>query len=780
MLATKVTTPNNSINSTNTANASNVKQATKPVVEQKDNSANEMLEAALQENWTKLGGSNGKKSVSAKTINGSIANDPNDPKCAVKKRKLLNAVKLDNQSLYDCESSTCNSCDSKLVKSKTATSTTGSSLSEAKAAHVRPKFCELLTEESASLDDILDFIEGNTTNKKDSQKKAAKKAKQKQKKEDVKRIEELEQLRDQFHDAFYKESDTKNELKNLKSVKKRDKKKIAEFETSIKKYGKFKSKIESNILELISTLKKNNPDFKFAYLPTKEQQLEKQLQQELAQAKHAQAKQPATIMAEQVKAQQEKSNNVRIIQSDQIQESQPRCEISLDQSKRMVTIRRINLPHAEPQVTVTAKGSSPDKDKLLYTFINGQLIPGSNVPSTINSPATPVAPPINPIRYSSEKIDKKVKQPQNMQLLTDIALSTKTSNKKTVEAIEKAAKKIKEKEKIAEKKATNEKSNSRKQSPEAVKPSANNNETTNKKSSTANNGKAAKNASNTAVKEAKEGKAKEKKKSKRDVENEVDSITSSVRDITIDAEKPKKEKKKPKAVKFEYADPNYKVNQFGLLDMDEDDDYYIESSSDESCEPEPPRIVKAPTITKPPTPPIQTVTANEPQSQQSKNTKTKPTKSSKAAEPAKKVTADANAKVSTVKTDKKPIASEVSQVNATKSQSNPTITNANSAALPQTKPVDNNLSKKQKKKQKQQQTLQTNTAAPKASTDKINGKAESSVNSINSSMQRLQLNSDATNEASNSHQTTANKVGHPFSTCCYLFRTNKIVFFLLV
>lgn len=51
-----------------------------------------------------------------------------------------------------------------------------------------------------------------------------------------------------------------------------------------------------------------------------------------------------------------------------------------DPAKRMVTIRRINLPHAEPQVTVTAKGSSNDMDQLLYTFVNGQLVPASSLP----------------------------------------------------------------------------------------------------------------------------------------------------------------------------------------------------------------------------------------------------------------------------------------------------------------------------------------------------------------------------------------------------------------
>lgn len=50
-----------------------------------------------------------------------------------------------------------------------------------------------------------------------------------------------------------------------------------------------------------------------------------------------------------------------------------------DPAKRMVTIRRINLPHAEPQVTVTAKGTTSDMDQLLYTFVNGQLVPATSL-----------------------------------------------------------------------------------------------------------------------------------------------------------------------------------------------------------------------------------------------------------------------------------------------------------------------------------------------------------------------------------------------------------------
>lgn len=236
------------------------------------------------------------------------------------------------------------------------------------------------------IEDIVDFIEGGPS-KKDSQKKAAKKAKQKQKKLDVKKISELEQLRDEFHDIFYKESSAKNELKSLKSAKKKDKKKVTDAENNVKKFSKTRSKYETSILELISDLKRNNSEFKFAYLPNKEQQLDKQKQVKDCLA-GAQVTEPLPSIVEppvvstpplnimQQQYQQSIGNDDSVQTNGQQKHIISSCEVSSDPSKRMVTIRRVHLPHSDPQVTVTAKGPSPDKDKLLYTFINGQLVSG--------------------------------------------------------------------------------------------------------------------------------------------------------------------------------------------------------------------------------------------------------------------------------------------------------------------------------------------------------------------------------------------------------------------
>ncbi|TMW48862.1 hypothetical protein DOY81_006056 [Sarcophaga bullata] len=323
--------------------------------------------------------------------------------------------------------------------------------------------------------ETLSFIEGPTagTGKKKTQpqtlnpKKAAKKAKQKQRKEEEKRIAELQDLRAQFHNIYFKEFSEKLNLKSLKANKKRDKKKIAEVESNIKNLQRAKAKVETAILELIATVKQTNSEFKFSYLPTKEQQLEKLRELEshdvgkntdktikvrnllhhttkdsntvtptlsspftmtptnnlnmvpesysmpYAHANHfpynlgfptpvasapfglmratpmCYAPPPATALAA---AEEQRSLAPDVVAA---MASNAATNNTTDPSKRIVTIRRVNLPNVpEPQVTVTAKGSSPDKDKLLYTFINGQLIQTGTAPP-INIPQMSAISPLN-------------------------------------------------------------------------------------------------------------------------------------------------------------------------------------------------------------------------------------------------------------------------------------------------------------------------------------------------------------------------------------------------
>lgn len=398
-------------------------------------------------------------------------------------------------------------------------------------------------------------------------------------------------------------------------------------------------------------------------------------------------------LGEQVKILNDKSNNVRIIQNDQRTDT---CEFQLDQSKRMVTIRRINVPHAEPQVTVTAKGISPDKDKLLYTFINGQLIPSAAVAT-----ASPSVTSTN----TNEKVDKLAKAKQNAK--TESTLNAKIVKKPTEAAVlpDKNAKKN-PKEKPAEKNTKPiEKNVVRKPSPD------------NSKSVAVKSVKSTTNIAPNTTKEKEKEKQKQKK-GKKEVEQEVETIINSTKELAISEEKPKKEKKKEKkAVKFEYADPNYKVNQFDLLDMDEDDDYYIESSSEESSddEPEPvpvPRPTAVVTANKP-NPPLSNQSSIESQSAQitKSNKNPPPTKNAKAVEATKKGKNDANAKAQPQKSDKKPSieSATAASTKPLKSQNNPAQPPQVAAGKQNTIADDSsNLSKKQKKKlEKKQNAAQT-------------------------------------------------------------------------
>lgn len=92
------------------------------------------------------------------------------------------------------------------------------------------------------------------------------------------------------------------------------------------------------------------------------------------------------------------------------------------QPQQMVTIRRIMQPNlSEPVVTVTLKGDTSDNDRVLFTMVNGQVIPTSknsstsasktvSAPSLVSVPnqveAKPVAPPALS-RKKQKKLEKK-------------------------------------------------------------------------------------------------------------------------------------------------------------------------------------------------------------------------------------------------------------------------------------------------------------------------------------------------------------------------------------
>uniref|UniRef100_A0A336LHX8 CSON002396 protein n=1 Tax=Culicoides sonorensis TaxID=179676 RepID=A0A336LHX8_CULSO len=204
----------------------------------------------------------------------------------------------------------------------------------------------------APVDDILKFIEGDAV-KKEKEALAAKKAakkKQKQRKMEQKKIADLEDLKSQYVELSVQENEIKKSLKLLR--KRKNKNRLNEAEEKLLDISTKKQEIVSHGVEIVLSINKTNSNF--VYYFDEEQKIPPLPQLQKQQHEITKIEQPHPV---------EERN----------------CEISLDASKRMVTIRRINVPHSEPQVTVTAKGASPDKDTLLYTFINGQLVPASPV-----------------------------------------------------------------------------------------------------------------------------------------------------------------------------------------------------------------------------------------------------------------------------------------------------------------------------------------------------------------------------------------------------------------
>ncbi|KAJ6639908.1 hypothetical protein Bhyg_12655 [Pseudolycoriella hygida] len=226
-----------------------------------------------------------------------------------------------------------------------------------------------------NIQEILEFVEGSPE---DATKKVSKKSIKKQKKWNAKRIKELEQMREEFHEVFFKELDAKNELKCLKAEKSKDKQKISKTENSVKKFGKLRANIEKPILELIAESKKKNVDFKFAYLPTKEQQqqrLQRMSQPPSPPSVSTVNKAPSKLAAKNVSHHVHNVNPEHLsnTSSDILQQNRQKQNIEVS-SERMVT--NGNVPKANRQVSVAAQSSSPKKQKLVYTFVNGQLVNG--------------------------------------------------------------------------------------------------------------------------------------------------------------------------------------------------------------------------------------------------------------------------------------------------------------------------------------------------------------------------------------------------------------------
>lgn len=201
------------------------------------------------------------------------------------------------------------------------------------------------------------------------------------------RIQELRNLDGKIQSADMEERQILNQLGQLRKVKakSRDPKKIKIVEDKVKEATNKKKLLEEEAVELVKTIETINPDFE-AYFDCSE----------LSNVLHLLPDpEPPTILVAKPPTVQRKAapptakQAQQLLQNVQVQNVSPQQQLpgpskiekvtEEDPAKRMVTIRRINLPHSEPQVTVTAKGNTPDMDQLLYTFVNGQLVPASSL-----------------------------------------------------------------------------------------------------------------------------------------------------------------------------------------------------------------------------------------------------------------------------------------------------------------------------------------------------------------------------------------------------------------
>lgn len=207
----------------------------------------------------------------------------------------------------------------------------------------------------------------------------------------------------------------------------------------------------------------------------------------------------------------------------------------------------------------------------------------------------------------------------------------------------------------------------------------------------------------------------QKKKGKRDLT--VESTSSSPCTSKQEEGKVKKEKKK---IKYEYADPNYKINKFDLLvdDDDDDDEYYLESSSEEEV------VEPVPVVVKPVAPVKQ-----EPVAPAVKSMTSKATKAAKESEN-KKAT---GAKTTAMKTEKSNSKEKTLQAPQKTAKVEPAPIPAAPVQPPTPElPI---LSKRQQKKLLQKQKQEARVAFESAN-------ADSAAKSLTDSMAKLHMNAD--------------------------------------
>lgn len=211
---------------------------------------------------------------------------------------------------------------------------------------------------------------------------------------------------------------------------------------------------------------------------------------------------------------------------------------------------------------------------------------------------------------------------------------------------------------------------------------------------------------------------------------DIDLLVRMTKDLQLSSKKTE-EKRKVKAPKFEYVDPQYKNNKFDVLDLD-DEDYYI--SEEESVESAPSSPVPVP---------LKALETSKPSKAGKKAISVKVLATPV---PIEKPVQSSYAAAAAGKLDKKavPIAQRLLPAVATPAK------NKGKSSSPATPTVaEVQLSKKQKKKLAQNQLKLDALNAAAVSKNKVDKKvqnAEIMAKSLKDSMQRLNLNDDTTIE----------------------------------
>lgn len=232
---------------------------------------------------------------------------------------------------------------------------------------------------------------------------------------------------------------------------------------------------------------------------------------------------------------------------------------------------------------------------------------------------------------------------------------------------------------------------------------------------------------NKSKKQSEKAKKQESSASK---SKDIDLLVRMTKDLQLSSKKTE-EKRKVKAPKFEYVDPQYKNNKFDVLDLD-DEDYYI--SEEESVESAPSSPVPVP------------AKALETPKPSKTGKKSLAVKVSATPVHVEKPVQSSYAAAAAGKLDKKavPIAQRVLQAVVTPAK------NKGKSSSPPIPPIaEVQLSKKQKKKLAQSQLkldAMNATAVSKSKVDKKVQNAENMAKSLKDSMQRLNLNDDTTIE----------------------------------